>query len=140
MVLHIHQPLLPFRRLTIVRLDKRNIITTDKIQEINDALFIIRHFIDISAKLLPILAELEIKENLSPQEQIDRQKIITVFDSYSFDSVSSEILMDSPVIELIKDVYNELISRDKNDLHIAFRSFRKEHERLKKMWSHTALN
>lgn len=140
MVLHIHQPLLPFRRLTIVRLDKRNIITTDKIQEINDALFIIRHFIDISAKLLPILAELEIKENLSPQEQIDRQKIITVFDSYSFDSVSSEILMDSPIIELIKDVYNELISRDKNDLHIAFRSFRKEHERLKKMWSHTALN
>ncbi len=140
MVLHIHQPLLPFRRLTIVRLDKRNIITTDKIQEINDALFIIRHFIDISAKLLPILAELEIKENLSPQEQIDRQKIITVFDSYSFDSVSSEILMDSPIIELIKDAYHELISRDKNDLHIAFRSFRKEHERLKKMWSHTALN
>lgn len=140
MDLLIHQPLLPFRRLTIVRLDKRNIITTDKIQEINDALFIIRHFVDISAKLLPILAELEIKENLSPQEQIDRQKIKTVFDSYSFDSVSSEILMDSPILELIKDAYHELISRDKNDLHNAFRSFRKEHERLKKKWSLAALN
>jgi hypothetical protein len=123
-----------------VRLDKRNIISTDKIQEINEALFIIRHFVDISARLLPILAELEIKENLSPQEQIDKQKIKTVFDSYSFDSVSSEILMDSPILELIKDAYHELISRDKNDLHNAFRSFRKEHERLKKMWSHAALN
>lgn len=136
----IDQPFLYNKRLITVRLDKRNIITTDKIQEINEALFIIRHFVDVSSKLLPVLAELEMKDKLTPQEQIDKQKIKTVFDSYSFDSVSSEILMNSPILELIKDVYLELISKEKTELLTAFRSFRKEHARLKKMWAMATLN
>lgn len=123
-----------------MRLRRNNIIQTNKITEINEALFIIKHFVDLSAKLLPILAELQLKNELSPKEKLDKAKIETVFDSYSFDTASSEILMNSPILHLIKEAYNEMSLKQAHDVLPAMKRFKDEYNRLKKIWSMNALN
>lgn len=119
---------------------KGDIIKSNKIREINDAVIIVKHFIDVSSKLLPILAELQAKEELSAKEQGDKKKIIQVFNSFNFDTSSSEILLESSVLELIKKTYLEIISDDKREAKYNIIAFQNEYNRLKMNWQKATLN
>jgi hypothetical protein len=119
---------------------KRDIIKSNKIREINDAVIIVKHFIDVSSKLLPFLAELQAKEVLSPKEQEDKNRIIQVFNSYNFDTSSSEILLESPALELIKKTYREIITGNKLDAKGHIIAFQNEYARLKTNWRKATLN
>jgi hypothetical protein len=68
------------------RLTKKRFIQTSAIQQINEATIVLRHFIELSAKLLPFFNELSKKNSLLPQEQSDRDKIIEVYRNYGFDT------------------------------------------------------
>ncbi len=119
---------------------KRDIINSNKIKDINDALIIVKHFIDVSSKLLPFLADLQSKEVLSSKEQEDKKKIIQVFNSYNFDTSSSEILLESSALELIKKTYIEIISDNKQEAKSNIIAFQNEYTRLKMNWRKAAMN
>lgn len=126
-------------RHTDVRMAKQ-ILESEKIKEINEANFIVRHFIDLSSKLLPFLAELQLKPTLSEKEQEDKNKIIQVFNSYGFDTCTSLILMQSPILDQIKEAYRKILIGNKEEIQLYLSSFQKEHIRLKNNWKNSVLN
>ncbi|TNF50274.1 MAG: hypothetical protein EP305_00740 [Bacteroidetes bacterium] len=118
----------------------KQILESEKIKEINEANFIVRHFIDLSSKLLPFLAELQLKPTLSEKEQEDKNKIIQVFNSYGFDTCTSLILMQSPILDQIKEAYRKILIGNKEEIQLYLSSFQKEHIRLKNNWKNSVLN
>lgn len=119
---------------------RRYILNSDKIREINDAVLIIKHFVELSSKLLPFLVELYEQEELSEKEEQNKQKILEVFNSYSFDTSSSDILIDSPILDLIKKTYELIQERDTNAVKLELEKMRIEYNRLKNNWKTAVLN
>jgi len=112
---------------------QHDIMQAKKIEQLNDALFILRHFINLSARLLPFLNDLSRKESPSQTEIEDRNKIIKVFMNYHFDTKSSEILMDSEILNVIRKTFGSIVQKSGNaqkDLQL----FLAEHEQLRKKW------
>lgn len=122
---------------------RRTIIRSAAIQEINDATIVLRHFIELSAKLLPYFNNLSMKERLLPIEAMDRQKIQAVFQSYSFDTSTSLILMDSTMLDMIKETFGAIAQRIPGENTVAdemLRTFMNEYEELVVNWNKTANN
>ena len=46
-----------------------------------------------------------------PQEELNRVKIIEVFSSYKFDTSTSNILMNSTILETITELYKHIEQR-----------------------------
>lgn len=118
----------------------RNILNSDKIREINDAVLIIKHFVELSSKLLPFLVELHEQNNLTEQEELDKQKILSVFNSYSFDTSTSDILLDSPILDLIKKTYELILKNEMSAVKLELEKMRIEYNRLKNNWKTAVLN
>lgn len=123
-----------------MKVNKNEILSSEKIREINDALMIMRHFVDLSAKLLPFLAEIQAKNNLTEKEQADKNKIIQVFNTYNFEAATSDLLMRSPILELIKNAYRELLICDNSQTEIVLQPFSEEYDRIKRNWQYARMN
>jgi hypothetical protein len=110
-------------------------MTVQTIREVNDAIIILRHFIDLSARLLPILYKLDKIASPTEADIRNKNKILTVFQSYNFETQTTEVLVESTVLELIKQCYLEIQNNErsmaKNDSFIAFLE---EYNRLKNNW------
>jgi hypothetical protein len=125
------------------RLIKKRFIQTSAIRQINETTIVLRHFIELSAKLLPFFNELSMKNALLPQEQSDRNKIIEVYRHYSFDTSTSEILMESDILEIIRETFRLIEKRkpgkesESDKLMIAFK---KKHQQLVENWHQTEMN
>lgn len=107
------------------------------IHRVNEAVYILRNFIDLSAQLLPFLIELQYsKKKLSDTDIEDKNRIIDVYKNYSFDQETSKILMNSPILETIQKSFNYIIdsknTKDKSKKQLL--EFRKEHKKLQKSW------
>ena len=111
---------------------KEHIMKTRNIEHINHAVVVLRHFIELSSKLLPFLDELNNKNNPSETDRADRQKIIDAYRSYEFDPSTSEALMGSPILYLIRANFEKMISH-KYDRR-TMREFKLELNRFKKDW------
>ncbi len=109
------------------------IMKSKKIEQVNEALFILRHFINLSARLLPFLDDLSKKENPSEDDVLDRNKIISVYVNYSFDTKTSQILMDSEILEKIRTSFRSIIQQTDTSPE-NLKAFLKEHKRLRKKW------
>lgn len=109
-----------------------------EIGQINEAILVLRHFIDLSARLLPFLDELQRKRNLSPTESINKVRIIDVYENYSFDTKTSKVLLNSDVLDLIKDSFTALQNSGRREKSSksrrALRKFLHEHKRLQDDW------
>ncbi len=77
-------------------------MTVKNIQEVNEAVIILRHFIDLSARLLPILYKLDKIAAPTETDIRDKNRILEVFQSYNFETHTSNLLLESNVLELIK--------------------------------------
>ncbi|MFN5982290.1 MAG: hypothetical protein ACK46Y_10020 [Fluviicola sp.] len=122
---------------------KRRFISGAQIQQINEATIVMRHFIHLSGKLLPYFNELSSKEILQPHELSDRIKIIEVFKEYKFDTFTSEILMDSKILDAIFLSYNEIEKRipgNDSEADNLLDKFENEFSKLKHNWNKTLLN
>lgn len=110
-------------------------MTVKNIQEVNEAVIILRHFIDLSARLLPILYKLDKIAAPTATDINDKNRILEVFQSYNFETQTSNLLLESNVLELIKQCYLEIqnneVSRSKED---SFLAFLEEYNRLKNNW------
>ena len=111
-------------------------MTARNIQRVNEAVYILRNFIDLSAQLLPFLIELQHSKKLTDSDIEDKEKIIDVYRNYSFDNETSKLLMNSSIMELIETSFNFII--DSNHSKITSKKylneFKKEHKRLRKNW------
>lgn len=108
-----------------------------EIGTINEALLVLRHFIDLSARLLPFLEELQKKEKLDPLEVRDKERIIEVYSSYSFDVNTSKMLINSDVLELIRDSFvslSQMRNRKNRRKNKELERFLSEHHRLQQDW------
>lgn len=114
------------------------IMKTQNIRMLNQAVTVLRHFVDLSGRLLPFLSEINRKRSPNAEELADKYKIIEVYSNYDFDTRTSEFLMDSNVLTLIQDAYLKLERKEnaKNEL----RAFQKEHYRLRKSWNQIDAN
>lgn len=125
------------------KLLRKNLMHSEAIRQVNDATVVLRHFIELSAKLLPYLNKLCSKRMLDERERYDKDRIIDVFASYGFDTSTSMILMNSTVLETIKDTF-ELIRDRKpgrsSQVDRAVVGFLKEHRELAEQWVMTDCN
>jgi hypothetical protein len=114
------------------------IMNVKQINNVNEALLILRHFIDLSAKLLPFLDELDRKRNPTYAELNSKNKIIDVYENYSFDTSTSKKLLDSDVLDLIKETFDSIsekcIDSKKPRRNSSLRLFLMEHRRLQENW------
>ena len=115
---------------------------THQINQINEALLIMRHFIDLSARLLPFLAELKRKRKPTQSELYDIERISEVYRNYSFDPKTSETLLDSNILELIQHSFSTLSAtqRIKSDSSKELGNFWEEYQRLTEHWNYVNAN
>lgn len=106
---------------------------SSQIQGLNKAIVVMRHFVDLSAKLLPFLQEINEKDEPTVIEAIDREKILNVYKQYKFDTSASQMLMDSDVLLLIQRAYERLEKKYPAEIELA--KFRMEYDRLQKNWT-----
>lgn len=108
------------------------------INNVNEAILVLRHFIDLSAKLLPFLEELERKRIPTLEDKINKQKIIEVYSSYEFDTSTSKLLMNSNILDLIKDAFDQIRTAERKSSRrkssSTLKSFLREHRRLSDNW------
>lgn len=111
-------------------------MTARNIQRVNEAVYILRNFIDLSAQLLPFLIELQYAKKPTPGDIQDKEKIIDVYKNYAFDKDTSLLLMNSSILEIIENSFKSIVSEGntKNTSKKQLREFRKEHKRLQKNW------
>lgn len=105
------------------------------IQEMNEAVFVLRHFIDLSARLLPLLFKIDQNIEPTPEEAKNKEKILTVFRSYKFETHTSKVLLESNILELIKTCYlNVIYEVPSVNKQAGLADFLNEYNRLKKNW------
>ena len=111
---------------------------TKDISRINEANLILRHFVNLSARLLPFLDELQRKKNPTLTELRDRNKIIDVYENYRFNTCTSEKLLNSNILVLIKETFETLTHSsyylNPNTKNHCLRNFLTEHKRLSDDW------
>ena len=114
------------------------------INKLNEANIVLRHFVDLSAQLLPFLDELYQKNILTNEEALNKTKIISVFESYNFDTKTSELLINSNILELIKSSFLKISNSNENYDNRAkkrtLREFLFEHHRLVESWNYVDSN
>ena len=116
-------------------------LKTASIQQVNDALIVLRHFVELNHRLLPLLYDLHSKTVPTEKDLADIQKIRGVFDSYQFDTNASMVLMDSPVLGLIRESYHSIIGNENEDnAKIRLDKFMSEFARLKSNWNNIRNN
>lgn len=119
-------------------------ISVKDIHNVNEALLVLRHFIDLSSRLLPFLDELQRKNEPTNQDEFDKQRIIDVYQNYQFDTKTSEILIGSNILELINDSFQTLAEcKSESAYAIAQKKlvrFILEHKRLTDKWNFVGAN
>ena len=112
-------------------------MTTKHIQKLNEAVYILRNFIELSAQLLPFLVELKYAKTLTEEDKVDKENIIDLYKNYAFEDETSIQLMDSPILSLIHDSFETIIKEDsKKRISLSkVKKFMREHDRLQDNWA-----
>ncbi len=106
------------------------------IQEMNEAVFILRHFIDLSARLLPLLYKLDQKITPSIEDIRDKEKILTVFRTYNFETKTSELLLESNYFRFNYEIAIPILPKKILFINkqVSLTNFLTEYNRLKNNW------
>ena len=114
-------------------------MNSSDISNINTANFILRHFVDLSARLLPLLHELKQKKHLTRNEKQSVDKIVSVYKNYNFDTNTSVVLINSNVLELIQKTFERIANSKKTNKSIEnvllLDHFLYERDRLLDVWT-----
>ncbi|MFZ9028105.1 MAG: hypothetical protein ACO2Z9_03770 [Crocinitomicaceae bacterium] len=116
---------------------------TRQIENINEALLVLRHFIDLSAELLPMLYVLRQKPNPTQEEINNIKKIQDVYEQYAFDTDTSRLLIDSDILDLIQSSFYKMTYKNPHPPLVARKNlyaFLNEYKRLKHNWELTVAN
>lgn len=105
-----------------------------QIKNVNQCIIVLRHFIEVSSKILPTYANLEFKKHLNATEKLQRQKIIEIYNANNFDEQISVFLMNSNILFFIKKLFLSILNKDKKSTAEMLGLFTKEYGQLKKSW------
>ena len=90
------------------------------------------------------LIDLQRKKDPNEQDEFDKQRIISVYENYHFDTKTSEILIGSNILELINESFKTLAAcSSENNYEIAQKKlvrFILEHKRLSDKWNFVGAN
>lgn len=114
-----------------------------RINEMNEAIFVLKHFVNLSARLLPFLNNLSKKESPTIDDLNDSKKIIAVYNNYSFDAKASQVLINSSVLEKIQQAFHAIVHAckdDRREADLLLSDFLNEHRRLQEMWKRVDAN
>lgn len=116
-------------------------LKSNSIVQVNDALIVLKHFTELNFKLLPALDGLLGKATTSEQEKEQIDSIMAEIESFKLNKKASEVLMNSPVLELIKAAYKAIV--DVENPHSKAKKmveFKNEYFRLQANWKLIASN
>ncbi len=102
-----------------------------------------RHFVELSAKLLPYYERITRNEPHSLERIAEKERIDEVYQTYQVNPKTSQFLLGSNIISLINKVYESLHERNQSnevDAQKHLNEFTKEYHRLKKNWYQTLMN
>jgi hypothetical protein len=111
-------------------------LDTKTINRINDGILVLKHFLKLNKELLPLYYDLHERQEQTSETIASIIKIDSVFSSFKFDALTSKFLMDSSILEDIKNAYYTIQSSSRNteEKTAALSNFDKELERLKSNW------
>lgn len=115
----------------------------NNIKSLNTAVYVMRHFVELSAKLLPYYEKITRNEPHSLERMAEKKRIDDVYQSYHVNPKTSHFLLGSNIIGLIDKVYYSLRNRDNKseaETQRRLNEFTKEYHRLKKDWYQTLMN
>ena len=113
------------------------------IKSLNTAVYVMRHFVELSAKLLPYYEKITRNEPHSLEKIAEKERIDQVYQAYQVSPKTSQFLLGSNIISLIRKVYESLNNRNASNEAEAqqyLNEFTKEYHRLKKNWYQTLMN
>lgn len=113
------------------------------IKSLNSAVYVMRHFVELSAKLLPYYERITRNEPHSVEKLEEKEKIDAVYEAYHVNPKTSEFLLGSNIIGLITKVYDTLKNRSAENEVSARRyldEFQSEYKRLQQNWYTTLMN
>lgn len=116
----------------------QTVMKAEDIAQLNQAVFVLRHFVDLSSKILPFLQGINKMEDPTVSDLADKAKIIDVFNQFEFDTDTSQMLMGSPILEHIKVSYEKLILQE--DAKIEMKAFKQEYVKLIRNWNRMDMN
>jgi hypothetical protein len=113
------------------------------IESLNLAVSVMRHFIELSAKLLPYYEKATRNNALKANHLEVEQKLAAVYEKYDVDPSSSEFLMNSEIIGYIQKGYDAIKKRHEQgeeQVKHYMTQFTEEYNTLKQRWEMAALN
>lgn len=116
---------------------------TTNIQSINTAVNVMKHFVELSAKLLPYYEKITRNSSGDLKAQDDQEKIAAVYESYNIDPQSSELLLDSNILEIIIEGFKSIKRRKEvgeAKVKALLNEFHEEYEKLQQRWNYALLN
>lgn len=129
--------------MVFVLIIEHKTMKTSQIEDINEALLVLRHFIDLSAELLPMLYVLKQKPNPTNVEIENIKKIQDVYEQYAFDTDTSRLLIGSDILDLIQSTFYKMAFKSSKHPIIARKNlyaFLDEYKRLQHNWELTVAN
>jgi hypothetical protein len=116
---------------------------TSNIQTINTAVNVMKHFVELSAKLLPYYEKITRNSSGNLKAQDDQEKIAAVYESYKINPQSSELLLDSNILEIILEGFKSIKRRKEvgeAKVKSLLTEFHEEYEKLQQRWNYALLN
>jgi len=116
---------------------------TNNIQTINTAVNVMKHFVELSAKLLPYYEKITRNTAGNLKAQDDQEKIAAVYEGYKIDPQSSELLLDSNILEIILEGFRTIKKRKvvgEAKVKALLNEFHEEYQKLQERWNYALLN
>nr|WP_299205436.1 hypothetical protein [uncultured Brumimicrobium sp.] len=113
------------------------------IRSLNSAVYVMRHFVELSAKLLPIYERITRNEPHSVHSEEDKKRIEVIYQTYDINPKTGEFLLGSNIVALIKKAYLELKNRshqNEKEAQEQLEAFQEEYAKLKQDWYMTLMN
>lgn len=111
------------------------------VQEVNSAVCVLKHFIHLNKKILPIFRDLSLITHPTEEQKDKIVRIKEAIDYYQFDNTTSLVFFDSPILEIIKTCYDAIIlKKEKKTINNYINDFYTEYEKLTHDWEQVEKN
>ena len=113
------------------------------IKRYNEANLVLKHFIQRSARLLPIFADLKVSGLDSRQSKQNYSSIAQLFEHFNYDDETSKHLINSDILTRIRNCFHAIHNADElteNSSETLLNHFFEEYNRLMQDWMRIELN
>ncbi len=109
-------------------------MSTKEISNANQCLIVLKHFVELSTRILPAFISLEFEERKTSHQNFQYHKIIDVYQENRFDLAISDVLMGSNILSLIQDTFQKTFQHQQHEAICSFEMMMAEYKRIKFYW------